>query len=208
MIAAIYARKSTDQNITDEQKSVARQIENARAFAASKGWSVADAHVYADDAVSGAETKKLINRQRLLDAIEAGPNFQVLIVRGALRFSRRDGDEAFAELKRISRAGVAVWFYSDRTAFEYGTFASNVTGLLRGELNAEYRRSIATWTREAMVRKAKAGHVTGGRVFGYDNLRVDGHVVMPEESRLGRESIETAYALKSDGPSAPRRNDV
>ena len=27
-----------------------------------------------------------------------------------------------------------------------------------------------------MVRKAKAGHVTGGRVFGYDNERVNGHV--------------------------------
>lgn len=29
-----------------------------------------------------------------------------------------------------------------------------------------------------MMRKAKAGHVTGGRVFGYDNVRLDaGHVV-------------------------------
>ena len=27
-----------------------------------------------------------------------------------------------------------------------------------------------------MERKARAGHVTGGRVFGYDNVRVDGHV--------------------------------
>ena len=26
-----------------------------------------------------------------------------------------------------------------------------------------------------MVRKAKAGHVTGGKVFGYDNVKVDGH---------------------------------
>ena len=32
MIAAIYARKSTEQNgVADEQKSVARQIEHARA---------------------------------------------------------------------------------------------------------------------------------------------------------------------------------
>ncbi len=27
MIAAIYARKSTDQNVSDEEKSVARQVE-------------------------------------------------------------------------------------------------------------------------------------------------------------------------------------
>jgi DNA invertase Pin-like site-specific DNA recombinase len=40
MIAAIYARKSTDQNIADEEKSVTRQVERARAFAERKGWTV------------------------------------------------------------------------------------------------------------------------------------------------------------------------
>ena len=38
MIAAIYARKSTEQNsLADEAKSVARQIEHARVYAARKG---------------------------------------------------------------------------------------------------------------------------------------------------------------------------
>src|SRR5262249_19790861 len=97
MIAAIYARKSTGQTGADaDAKSVARQIENARAFAKSKGWTVSEAHVYADDAVSGAETKRLIHRQRLLDLIATNKSpFQVLIMRDASRFSRRDGDEAF-----------------------------------------------------------------------------------------------------------------
>jgi DNA invertase Pin-like site-specific DNA recombinase len=36
MIAAIYARKSTDQNLPDEEKSVTRQVEHARAYAARK----------------------------------------------------------------------------------------------------------------------------------------------------------------------------
>jgi DNA invertase Pin-like site-specific DNA recombinase len=42
MIAAIYARKSTDQNITDKEKSVTRQVESARAYTSRKGWTVAD----------------------------------------------------------------------------------------------------------------------------------------------------------------------
>jgi DNA invertase Pin-like site-specific DNA recombinase len=55
MIAAIYARKSTEQNgVADEAKSVVRQVEHARAYAAKKGWTVADEHVYVDDGVSGA----------------------------------------------------------------------------------------------------------------------------------------------------------
>ena len=37
MIAAIYALKSTDQHIADEEKSVTRQIERARVYAARKG---------------------------------------------------------------------------------------------------------------------------------------------------------------------------
>ena len=56
MIAAIYARKSTEQaGVADEQKSVARQVEHARAFAERKGWTVGDEHIYVDDGVSGAE---------------------------------------------------------------------------------------------------------------------------------------------------------
>jgi DNA invertase Pin-like site-specific DNA recombinase len=111
--------------IDADAKSVARQVESGRAFAASKGWTVANAHVYADAAVSGAETKKLVQRSRLLDVIGAHPPFSALILRDASRFSRRDGDEAFGELKRIAQAGVEVWFYQDGTRFEYGSFASN-----------------------------------------------------------------------------------
>ncbi|MCI0407339.1 MAG: recombinase family protein [Acidobacteria bacterium] len=56
MIAAIYARKSTEQNgVGDEEKSVVRQVEHARAYATRKGWSVADEHVYMEDGISGAE---------------------------------------------------------------------------------------------------------------------------------------------------------
>lgn len=178
MIAAIYARKSTEQTGADaDAKSIARQIDNAQAFATAHGWTVADAHIYADDAISGAETRKLLNRQRLLDAIGTGrPPFQRLIMRDASRFSRRDGDEAFGELKRIAQAGIEIWFYQDDARFTFGSFGDNVVGFVRAEMNAEYRRQVAKWTHEAMLRKAKAGHVTGGACFGYDNVRVDGHV--------------------------------
>src|SRR5262245_17156118 len=176
MIAAIYARKSTEQpNADPEAKSVTSQIAAARAFATAKGWTVRDAHIYADDAVSGAETQKLVSRRRLLDAaFSSAPPFRVLIMRDSSRFSRRDGEEAFAELKRRAQAGVEIYFYSDATRFSFGTFGDNVVGFVRAEMNAEYRRQIARWVTDAMHRKAAAGHVTGGRAFGYDNVRVNG----------------------------------
>ncbi len=212
MIAAIYARKSTEQTGADpDAKSVARQIENARAFAASKGWTVDDRHVYADDAVSGADTQKLVNRQRLLDAISVGPLFQVLILRDASRFSRLDGDEAFGELKSLVKAGVAVWFYQDGTPFTFGTFGDNVVGFVRAEMNAEYRRQIGKYTREAMDRKARAGHVTGGRTFGYDNVRIDGHVerrINSAEANIVRQIFARSAAGDGYGRIAKTLNEA
>ena len=47
MIAAIYARKSTDQDASPTTRSrVTRQIEHATAYATRKGWTVDPAHVY------------------------------------------------------------------------------------------------------------------------------------------------------------------
>ena len=40
MIAAIYARKSTDQgSLAEEARSITRQIEHARLYAVQKGWA-------------------------------------------------------------------------------------------------------------------------------------------------------------------------
>src|SRR5207244_295045 len=85
--AAIYSRKSTDQDVADADKSVVRQIALARAFADSKGWTVIEEYV--DDGISGRETAKLVNRARMLADATAG-KFSVVIVRDFDRISRDD----------------------------------------------------------------------------------------------------------------------
>ena len=118
-------------------------------------------------------------------------------MRDASRFSRRDGDEAFAELKAIAKAGVRIFFVEDGTEFQFGSFATNITGLVKA-MNAEYRRQIATWTTAAMVIKAKQGYVTGGKVFGFTNLRIDGHVerrICEPEAQV----IRRIFTLAADG---------
>ena len=50
-VAAVYVRKSTAQDaVPDEARSVTRQIDGARAFIESKGWTLDEAHVYTFDA--------------------------------------------------------------------------------------------------------------------------------------------------------------
>jgi DNA invertase Pin-like site-specific DNA recombinase len=78
MIAAIYARKSNDQgDRADEEKSVTRQVAHATAYAGRKGWTVDPAHVYPDDAISGAIFgAKRPGRYRLLNALKPRPRFK------------------------------------------------------------------------------------------------------------------------------------
>src|SRR5688572_26128157 len=51
--------------------------------------------------------------------------FPAVVMRDPLRYSRRDGDEAFGELKRIAQRGVHVHFYSDSSKFAHGTRMSS-----------------------------------------------------------------------------------
>ena len=111
MIAAIYARKSTDQStVADESKSVTRQIEHARAYAAPKGWSVNDAYAFVDDGVSGAEFVNRPGFVRLMNALKPQPLFQVLLMSEESRLGREAIETAYA-LKQLIPAGVRVFFY-------------------------------------------------------------------------------------------------
>ena len=111
MISAIYARKSTDQNgIDDEQRSIARQVEHSRAYAVSKGWIVAEEHVYIDDGISGAEFANRPGFLRLMNALKPKPSFQVLVMSEESRLGRESIETAYA-LKQLVTAGVRVFFY-------------------------------------------------------------------------------------------------
>jgi DNA invertase Pin-like site-specific DNA recombinase len=110
MIAAIYARKSTDQNVADEEKSVTRQVDRARAYAAAKGWAVADPHVYIDDGISGAEFEKRPGYVALMAALTHRTPFQALILMDQSRLGRSTREIPYA-LGRIMDAGVRVFCY-------------------------------------------------------------------------------------------------
>jgi Recombinase/Recombinase zinc beta ribbon domain len=56
---------------------------------------------------------------------------------------------------------------------------------VRGFGSEFYCESVTRHMKDALKRRARAGHVHGGRTFGYDNVRKDGHVdrvINPNES--------------------------
>jgi DNA invertase Pin-like site-specific DNA recombinase len=96
MIAAIYARKSNEQRVADEQKSVERQVAHAREYAQRKGWIVNEAHIYIDDGVSGAEFARRAGFVRLMNALTPRPPFQALVMSEESRLGRESIETAYA----------------------------------------------------------------------------------------------------------------
>src|SRR5215470_922310 len=175
MIAAIYARKSTDQNLPDAEKSVTRQVEHATAYATSKGWTVDPAHVYSDDAVSGAEFVKRPGLNRLLAAL-ARPSFSVVIMAEPSRLGREQIGTS-ATLKRITEAGVRVRYYLTDSEAVMDTALGKIVSALSSFTAEAEREAARARTFDALLRKAKAGYVAGGLVYGYTNHRTEaGHV--------------------------------
>src|SRR5262245_46378620 len=174
MIAAIYARKSTDQNgIGDEEKSVTRHIEHAKAYAAKKGWMAPEEHVYVDDGISGAEFVKRPGFLRLMNALKPKPPFQFLIMSEESRLGREQIETAYA-LKQIITAGVRVFYYLEDRERTLESPTDKVMLSLTNFASEMEREKARQRTYDAMLRKAKALHVTGGKVYGYDNVEMLG----------------------------------
>src|SRR5262245_28474588 len=108
MIAAVYCRKSTDQSgVTDDEKSVTRQLEQSRRYATRHGWTVLDEHIYVDDGVSGSEFAKRPGLVALLNMLKPKPRFHVLLIADADRLGREQIETSYI-LKQLSQAGVRI----------------------------------------------------------------------------------------------------
>ena len=170
MIVAVYARKSTEQNgVADDQKSTTRQIDHARQYARTKGWTVDDASIFVDDGVSGAEFAARPGFVRLMNALKPRPAFQVLIMSEESRLGR-ESIEVGALLKQIVQAGVRVFYYMDDRERTLNSPVEKIMMQLSTFADELEREKARQRTYDAMLRKAKAGHVCGGACFGYVNV--------------------------------------
>src|SRR6266853_3664695 len=164
LLAAIYVRKSTDQvGVSDEQRSVTRQIEHARQYAAQHGWLVREESVYVDDGISGAEFVKRPGFLRLMNALRPRPPFQVLVMSEESRLGREQIEVAYA-LKRLAQAGVHVWLYLDDRQRTLDSPTEKLLMSVTAFADELERDRARQRTYDALDRKARAGHVTGGRV--------------------------------------------
>jgi DNA invertase Pin-like site-specific DNA recombinase len=154
MIAAIYARKSTEQRDVDEdQKSVARQIDHARSYAERRGWAVSPDLVFIDDGISGAEFAKRPGFVRLMNALKPRPPFQILVMSEESRLGRESIETAYA-LKQLIQSGVRVFFYLEDRERTLETPTEKVMLSLTAFADELEREKARLRTYDALRRKA------------------------------------------------------
>ena len=152
MIAAIYARKSTDQgDRADADKSVARQIEHATAYATGKGWRVDPARIYQDDGISGAEFERRPQFMRLLsDASRTPRPFDVLVVSEKSRLGREASETAYW-IKKLHRAGVKIHAYLDQKELSFDTATERMVQGLLSHMDELERERASQRTHDAIA---------------------------------------------------------
>jgi len=184
MNAAIYARKSQEK-----EEAVERQVENARAFATPRGWSVTDANIFTDDGISGAEFVDRPGFTALRAAAKAG-RFDVVVTMNVDRFGREAYRTNMALLE-IAESKVRIFTYADGQEVKVDTPIAKQMVSMRNYAAEDFRAQIADKTREALIAKARAGWATGTRTYGYDLVKVDKHV----ERRVNADEAATVKRI-------------
>src|SRR5262249_15195182 len=129
--AALYARKSTKNDVADDAKSVALQITQARAFAEDKLGAVVVSE-YVDDGISGAEFVNRPGLNALLEAAAQTPRaFDVLVVAAQDRIGR-DMYRVAGVMHDLKEAGIAVWFYDTNERAQWDEPEDELMGYVRG----------------------------------------------------------------------------
>src|SRR3989441_2413207 len=167
MIAAIYARKSNDDERTNEDgRSIDRQVELARAFALSRGGG-AVTEVFSDDGISGAEFVNRPGFTRMVEAAKHRPRPVDAVILMALNRLGRDQVNVMNALTALRDAGIKVFPYQTGNEVKLETPTEILVASVEAFADAAYRHTIKVNTREALIRKAKLGHNCGQKTFGY-----------------------------------------
>src|SRR5262245_42086135 len=199
MIAALYCRKSTDDSDRNaEARSTRRQIESATAYAERKGWTVDPRYVFVDENTSGAEWKHRPGFNALLAALDPRPPFGVVIVSELSRIGR-DTVRTPAAIMQIEEAGVEIRSYLSDAPISLADEASEIHTIFNSLAASFERRRARQRTYDALRRRAEAGAVTGGRVFGYRNVRTSAGYVQRVVEDVEATVVRQIFTLYGKG---------
>lgn len=180
--AAVYSRLSLDRD--GKAENVADQTARAKAYAATRGWTVRDADVFEDNSVSASKAVERAGFEAMLKGLLEG-RFNVVIARHIDRIIR-NRLVAAQFLDECQKRGtmLAMW-----AGGEYDMSTS--TGRSQAGLMAEFARMESDIKSErqtlAHERRVKSGKYFGALPFGWDD---SGAVVESEAAHI-RSAVKT-----------------
>ncbi len=174
MRAAILARKST----ADDAESIATQVANGRAYAANQAWTVVQTwecdDVSASRKASGKVGRKFLAMVDTIMAAAQAHAFDVLIVRDLDRLTRDDVDASPKILVfKLKQFGVDVHEYAGAGRVDVGSIMSRFLLEAKGLARAMEAEAASTRAKEALARRAAAGHAIQQACYGYRNVPVE-----------------------------------
>lgn len=192
---AAYCRVSTD---SDEQAtSYEAQIEHYTAFInGHSDWEMAG--IFADDGISGTNTKKREEFNRMIDACMAG-SVDMIITKSISRFARNTLD-CLKFIRQLKEKGIPVYFEKE-----------NINSMdSKGEVMLTIMASLAQQESQSLSQNVKMGlqyryqqgeiQVNCNRFLGYSKDENKRLVIVPEEAetikRIYLEYLEGASMLK------------
>lgn len=185
MKAAIYARRSKEEH---QAASIEVQTGEAQRFITQRGWRLDSHHIFIDDSTSRAEFKRRPGLVALLNAAETR-EFGIVVVRDETRL----GGDTFRTglvIQEILDAGLQLFYYYTEEEIALDDAISKFLVAARNFASELEREKISQRTHEHLHTKARRRLNVGGRVYGYNNMPIDGggvgYGVNPQEAEVIR----------------------
>ena len=181
--AAIYARISEDK--AGEARGVARQLEDGRALAASRGWDVVAE--FTDNDISAFTGKHRPGYTALMTAVEAGEVDRIVVyMTSRLWRSRKERAGAMETLERL-RVGVAP---VSGTELDFATASGRMVAGLLGEFDTAESAIKSERVSRAAEQRAREGRPSGDLGYGWRRQDDGTYVLDDSEAPVVREIIK------------------
>jgi site-specific DNA recombinase len=166
VIAGAYLRKSNDEaDKAADAKSIAVQRDLVESFAITRGWTLDERFVFADDGVTGATYER--PGLKALLAAATTKQFTKLLVVEQSRIGRGDAIDTLFVIRQIEQAGVEIWESRSGNRISLQDDASELLAYLSGWRDKSERKKTITRVRDAAAKRFASGLVVSGCPYGY-----------------------------------------
>jgi site-specific DNA recombinase len=189
-----YARYSSDRQ---SPASIQDQLRMCREHAESKGWLFLEEHVYIDEAMSGAGADRPGFVAMCQSAFRTPRPFDVLLLDDTSRLSRNRGETAIL-FERFNFLDIRIVAVSQ--GIDSNDEQADVLLSVHGLVDSLYIKELAKKTHRGLEGRALNGFHTGGRCYGYDNVKDEAGVRQRVNGKEA-ETVRRIFEIAADGGS-------